>query len=179
MDNADNSSDKQQIPADDLNRKLTDARLENDKDLKHVAVVGDIYTILISGKDTNGQYCLIDMEVMPGGGPPPHRHDFEEMFTLSEGELELMFRGEKKTVKAGETVNIPRNAPHSFKNVSDKPAKMLCVCSPAGQDDFFLEVGDLVESKDSKPPELSEQEKKERMNKSKKLASKYKTEILI
>ncbi len=24
--------------------------------------------------DTNGRFCLIDMYVPPGGGPPPHRH---------------------------------------------------------------------------------------------------------
>ena len=179
MRNSDNSSRKQQIPADDSDRKLIYLQPKNDEKLKHVAVVGDVYTILISGKDTNGQYCLIDMQVMPGGGPPPHRHDFEEMFMISEGEIELTFRSEKKNVNAGETVNIPRNAPHNFKNVSDKLAKMLCMCSPAGQDDFFLEVGDLVESKDSKPPELSEQEKKERLNKTIELASKYKTEILV
>jgi quercetin dioxygenase-like cupin family protein len=27
---------------------------------------------------------VIDMHVPPGGGPPPHRHDFEEMFTVLE-----------------------------------------------------------------------------------------------
>ena len=46
-------------------------------------------------KDTAGRYTLIDMHVPPGGGPPPHRHDFEEMFTVLEGEVELTFRGER------------------------------------------------------------------------------------
>jgi hypothetical protein len=36
----------------------------------------------------NGFYCLIDMIVPDGSGPPPHRHDFEEMFTLLEGDGE-------------------------------------------------------------------------------------------
>ena len=44
--------------------------------------MGDTYTILLTGKDTAGRYCLIDMYVPPGGGPPPHRHDFEESFTI-------------------------------------------------------------------------------------------------
>ena len=56
------------------------------------------------------------MHVPPGGGPPPHRHDFEEMFTVLDGEIEATFRGEKSVVRAGETVNIPANAPHQFQN---------------------------------------------------------------
>ena len=39
------------------------------------------------------------MHVLAGGGPPPHRHDFEEMFTLLQGELEFTFRGETSTIR--------------------------------------------------------------------------------
>ena len=49
---------------------------------------------LVSGADTVGRYCLIDMLVPDGAGPPAHRHDFEEMFTVLEGELEFFFRGQ-------------------------------------------------------------------------------------
>lgn len=41
-------------------------------------MVGDTYTILLSGKDTAGRFALIDMLIPGGSGPPPHRHDFEE-----------------------------------------------------------------------------------------------------
>ncbi|MGC0423527.1 hypothetical protein ABIA38_009076 [Embleya sp. AB8] len=77
------------------------------------------------------------MCVPPNGGPPPHRHDFEEMFTLVEGELEFTFRGEKVRVRAGRTVNIPADAPRFFRNVSAEPARMMCMCTPAGQEDCF------------------------------------------
>lgn len=43
----------------------------------------------------------------PRGGPPSHRHDFEESFTILEGEIEATFRGKRSVVRAGETVNIP------------------------------------------------------------------------
>jgi quercetin dioxygenase-like cupin family protein len=86
--------------------------------MPHISVAGGTYTILVSGAQTAGRYCLVDMLVPAGGGPPPHRHDFEEMFTLLEGELEFAFRGKSHTVRAGSTVNVPANAPHAFKNVS-------------------------------------------------------------
>jgi quercetin dioxygenase-like cupin family protein len=87
--------------------------------------------------------CLIDMHIPTGGGPPPHRHDFEEMFSVLEGEIEATFRGRKTIIRAGETINIPANAPHQFQNTSGQPARLLCLCSPAGQEEFFKEVGVL------------------------------------
>ena len=99
------------------------------------------YTILLTGKETAGRDCLIDMYVPPGGGPPPHRHDFEESSTVLAGEIEATFRGKTSTVPAGETISIPANAPHLFRNKSKEAARLLCLCSPAGQEEFFLEVG--------------------------------------
>lgn len=166
------------IPPDDPQRNFTLARPETDQSLPHVSVVGDTYTILLSGNDTGGRYCLIDMLVPPGGGPPPHRHDFEEMFTILEGEIEATFRGEKMVVKAGETLNIPANAPHSFVNASEQPARLLCLCSPAMQEKFFLEIGELVPTRTSPPPNLDESAKEKRQAKGLELAPKYRTEIV-
>ena len=123
------------IPPNDPRRRLAHARPNEDASLRHVGLVGDTYTILLTGEDTGGRHCLIDMHVPPGGGPPPHRHDFEEMFTVLDGEIEARFRGETALVRAEETINIPANAPHSF-NTSDRPARLLYMCSPPGQEAF-------------------------------------------
>ena len=141
-------------------------------------MAGNTYTILVSGKQTDGRYCLIDMLVPDGGGPPPHRHDFEEMFTLLEGELQFMFRGAATTIAAPATINIPANAPHGFKNVSGKAVHMLCMCTPAGQEEFFLAVSDRVESRTSAPPQLTDEERAQRGQKARALARKYRTEFL-
>ena len=165
------------IPADDPNRTLTAADPDG-ADMRHVSVVGDTYTILVSGAQTNGRYCLIDMLVPDGSGPPPHRHDFEEMFTLLEGELEITFRGETQTVRAGSTINIPANAPHAFKNTSGQTVHMLCMCSPAGQDKFFMAVGVPVGSRTAAAPKQSEEEMAEKGKLAQALAPTYRTEML-
>src|SRR5580704_19472213 len=90
------------LPFDDLTRGLAMTRADRD-DVHHIGLVGDTYTILLSGKETAGRFCLIDMHIPHGGGPPPHRHDFEETFSVLEGELEATFRGAKVLVRAGET----------------------------------------------------------------------------
>jgi quercetin dioxygenase-like cupin family protein len=166
------------IPDDDPARAVVVANSDSDA-AEHVSVVGDTYTILVAGSDTAGRYTLIDMHVPKGGGPPPHRHDFEEMFTVLDGEIEVTFRGEKSTARAGDTINVPANAPHRFTNAAEKPARLLCMCTPAGQEEFFREIGDRVPTRTSPPPPLDDAGKEERMKKALALAPKYKTELLL
>ena len=132
------STDLPTIPPDDQKRNLTLAHPDN---LPHIGLVGDTYTITVTGEDTSGRFCVIDMHIPPGGGPPPHRHDFEETFILLEGEMEATFRGRKWIVRAGDTLNIPSNAPHQFHNASAGPVRMLSSFSTDGQEKFIIEVG--------------------------------------
>jgi uncharacterized cupin superfamily protein len=118
------------------------------------------------------------MYIPPNGGPPPHRHDFEETFTVLEGELEATFRGAKQVVRAGETINIPANAPHQLRNASSQPARMLCICSPAGQEEFFVQVGVPVATRTTPPAKLDEAAQTEFKKKAAALAPKYRTEFL-
>jgi quercetin dioxygenase-like cupin family protein len=166
------------IPPDDPKRNLTLAQPDENDGLRHIGLVGDTYTILLAGTDTAGRYCLIDMHIPPGGGPPPHRHDFEESFILLEGELEATFRGAKSVIKAGDTVNIPANAPHQFHNASSKAVRLLCICSPSGQEDFFLAVGVPVKTRTTPPPKLDAAAQAELKTKIGTLAPRYKTELL-
>jgi quercetin dioxygenase-like cupin family protein len=165
------------IPTDDLRRHLVPVR-SDDQNLPHIGLVGDTYTILLAGKDTAGRFCLIDMHIPPGGGPPPHRHDFEESFILLEGEIEATFRGVKSVVRAGETVHIPANAPHGFQNTSSRAARLLCICSPSGQEEFFAEVGVPVATRTTAPPKLDQAAQAEFKAKAEALAPKYRTELL-
>jgi quercetin dioxygenase-like cupin family protein len=146
--------------------------------LPHIGLVGNTYTLLLTGADTDGRYCLIDMYITPGGGPPPHRHDFEESFTVLHGQIEATVRGRTTTVRAGETVSIPANAPHSFTNASDQPARLLCICAPAGQEEFFDQVGVRVAGRTTAPPALDDAARAAAQAKAKALAVKYRTELL-
>ena len=100
------------------------------------------------------------------------------MFHVLEGEIEATFRGEKSVVRAGETINIPANAPHSFTNASERPARLLCVCTPPGQEEFFEAIGAPVASRTAPPPELDEAAMAERMARAEELAPQYRTELL-
>jgi|694.fasta_scaffold36374_3 quercetin dioxygenase-like cupin family protein len=107
-----------------------------------IAVVGDVYRFLAIGDDTNGKYAMWEAIVPPGGGPPPHVHRREEEgFYILEGEITFTVNGEKVVAMAGMFANMPVGTPHSFKNESDQPAKMLISVAPAGLEKIFMEVG--------------------------------------
>jgi len=166
------------LPADDLARTLTLARIDVDSGLPHVGLVGDTYTITVTGDETDGRFCVIDMHIPPGGGPGPHRHDFEETFILLDGTVDLTFRGTHSNATAGDTVQIPANAPHQFRNSSSRPARLLCICSPAGQEKFFREIGTPVATRTTPPPALDAKQQAAFKEKAAALAPKYRTELL-
>jgi quercetin dioxygenase-like cupin family protein len=167
-----------QIPSDDPARRLAIARPE-DPALTHLAVVGDTYTVLLSGEQTAGCFAMLDMLIPPDGGPPPHRHDFEECFRVLEGSLEVHVRDLPPIrLEAGESANIPANAPHSFRNPADAPARLLCTVAPAGLEKFFAEFGDPVPTHTSAAPPLSDAERQERLRRAAAKAPEYGMEIL-
>ena len=110
-----------------------------------IAVVGDVYRFLATGEDTDGKYALWEAIVPPGGGPPPHVHSREEEgFYVLEGEISFTIDGKPRVATAGMFANMPVGTPHSFKNASNRPAKMLICVAPAGLEKMFFEFGVLV-----------------------------------
>lgn len=132
--------------------------IAGEKDGEYIGVAGDNYRILVSGKDTNGAYAIIEMLVPPGGGPIPHRHPkIHETFFVTEGEVLFKTEGNKRILKSGGFVNIPKNGGvHSFVNNSNQNCRMICTVSPAGLDDFFREFGEPVKPGEFLPqPEMT------------------------
>ncbi len=124
-----------------------------------IGVVGDIYRFLATGEDTDGQYALMEAIVPPGGGPPPHIHSREEEgFYVLEGEITFQLGEERFLAGAGTFANMPVGSLHSFKNESNKPAKMLISVAPAGLEKMFFEVGvPLVEGTTTALPPTKEE----------------------
>jgi hypothetical protein len=80
--------------------------------------------------------------------------------------------------QAGQTINVPANAPHAFTNAGQAPARLLCLCAPAGQEEFFTLVGQPVATRTEPPPPLDAEAQAAFAAKSRVLAPRYKTELL-
>src|SRR5438034_3089781 len=141
-----------------------------------IAVVGDVYRFLATGEDTNGKYALWEAIVPPGGGPPPHVHSREEEgFYILEGEITFTIGDQRLVATAGMFANMPVGMPHSFKNESGKPARMLISVAPADLEKMFFEFGvPLAEGATTALPPS-----KEEIEKLLKLAPNYGIQILL
>lgn len=139
-----------------MNRNAT---LTKPNEGKVIGVVGDLYRFLAVGEDTDGRYATIEATVPPGGGPPPHIHSREEeSFYILEGEITFQIGEDRFVATAGMFANMPIGSLHSFKNASNKPAKMLISVAPAGLEKMFLEVGQPVEPGATTVPPPSREE---------------------
>lgn len=116
------------------------------------SVVGDRYTYLVTGVETNGAFAMFEAYVPSGNGSPPHVHHREdEMFYVIEGEFEFTVAGESKRLGAGDFLLGQRGVPHNFKNIGSSPGKMLITVTPAGFEGFFAEIGIELGSKEEMP----------------------------
>lgn len=102
--------------------------------------------VKISGKDTNGQLAVFEYIGTQKVGPSFHVHfDQDEIFTVVEGEY-LFQVGEKKDVlKAGDTIFLPRQVPHTWIQLSDL-GKLIYFLQPAGKmEEFFIKMSSFKE----------------------------------
>tara|TARA_R110002050_G_scaffold56512_3_gene127152 strand:- start:114372 stop:114989 length:618 start_codon:yes stop_codon:yes gene_type:complete len=111
---------------------------------KLLNVMGDHQNIKLTGKDTNGQYTLIEQYNEPGIGIPPHVHENEdEVFQVLEGQVEMSIGAEKTTLLAGDVIFCPKGIPHSWKVVGDQKSKAMLSIFPAGLEAMFEELAQL------------------------------------
>ena len=141
-----------------------------------IAVVGDVYRFLATGEETGQRYATWEAIVPPSGGPPPHIHNREEeSFYILEGEITLTVGEEKIVATAGMFANMPVGSLHSFKNNTNKTARMIISVAPARLEKMFYEFGVPLEegSTEALPPT------KEEIDKLLKVAPNYGIEIKV
>jgi quercetin dioxygenase-like cupin family protein len=113
---------------------------------EELSIAGGKYRILVSGEETENRFAVIEMIVPPGAGPAPHAHpEIQETFYVAEGEVEFRTEAGKQLASSGAHINIAFNGGvHAFKNISDKPARLLCTVTPAGLESMFREISGLA-----------------------------------
>lgn len=103
--------------------------------------------ILVSGRDTDGRYSL--MEWIVAAGPRPvaavapsygaHRHhQIEETFYVRSGALEFLLGESVITLQAGDFVRVPPGVRHGYANVSGAAVELLVSFHPGGFESLFV-----------------------------------------
>ena len=86
-------------------------------------VVGVDVTVLSEGEASLGMPVTRQIG-SAGMGPPPHSHDWDEMFYVARGNVDFHFNGETKRCEAGSLVFVPAGSVHGF-NFGPQGGEML------------------------------------------------------
>ncbi|HKV09158.1 MAG TPA: cupin domain-containing protein [Thermoanaerobaculia bacterium] len=100
--------------------------------------------IRFMGEVASTDLSVLEVEVPPGSGTPPHVHASPEIFRVLAGEITfgIFDDGPPREVVAGEgaVVTVSPRAPHNYRNASAAPATMLVVAERS-MVEFFRDLG--------------------------------------
>ena len=104
-------------------------------------MLGASIRLIARAIDTDGRFTVFEQTTPAGWGPPRHVHAKEdEIVYVLDGTYEVSLGDERRTVSAGGCAILPRGIPHGFRNVGDTPARFVCVVTPGGLEEYFLEI---------------------------------------
>ena len=110
--------------------------------------------IIACASSTDSSFSLVEVTDPPGSGAPMHVHHGEaEAFYVLDGKIELTCGAQKVIGQAGDFVYAPREVPHKYKVVGDKPARLLLFFSRPGFEMFFAEGGAPLDEAPARPPD--------------------------
>lgn len=100
----------------------------------------------IDGRETGGAFAVVEHPVEPGVIVEPHVHRNEDEYTfVIAGQIGARVGDHEVQVGPGAYVFKPRGVLHTFWNAGQQPARLLEIISPAGFENFFRELGRLLE----------------------------------
>jgi quercetin dioxygenase-like cupin family protein len=95
-------------------------------------------SVCLSGTDTGGAYCLVEVSLAPGMAVPRHTHTREdEVYFVLAGELEATVGDETFVLQPGDTLLAPRDIPHELRNSGNTTNHFLLAFSPSGFEEFI------------------------------------------
>ena len=104
------------------------------------------------GRDTNGEVSIVEHPFPVGALVPPHMHTLEDEYSIvTQGEIGFRSGDREVVLGAGGYITKPRGEMHTMWNAGKVPAHMIEVISPAGFENFFQELSDLLSQG---PPQL-------------------------
>lgn len=111
--------------------------------------VGGDLVVFKASRDEGFGSLFMELTCPPGGGPPPHTDPSEELFYVLEGEFEFLSPGSEtpaaRRLHVGDSVCVPRGAPHAFRNIGTQPGRLLVFFAHnEPMQGFFEELGDPV-----------------------------------
>ena len=114
--------------------------------------LGPTVGFLLSPREGDVDYCIMEGRIPPGFSVPMHGHPDEESFYILSGSVKVWTEDNGwSLLKKGDFVHIPGNTKHAWKNDSEDPSDGLIITTPR-LGEFFREIGTRVEPGDPISP---------------------------
>ena len=101
--------------------------------------VGLKFVITKAAADTDGEFIELEGTMRAhSGGPPIHVHPHqEETYRVTSGTADVFLDGRWHVVRAGESLTVPKGAPHTIKNEHDEDVTAMNWHRPAARFEEF------------------------------------------
>ena len=110
---------------------------------------------MLDGERTGGGFSLVEHPLAPRAlAAPMHRHKNEDEYSyVTKGRVGAKLGDEVVFGEVGDLIVKPRNQWHTFWNAGDEPATLLEIISPAGFEQYFAEISEVVSAGPPPDPE--------------------------
>ena len=99
----------------------------------------------LRGHDTGGALSVVEHPFPVGALVPPHLHTREDEYSIvTEGEIGFRSGDREVVLGPGGYITKPRGEMHAMWNAGQVPARMIEIISPAGFEEFFREVSEMI-----------------------------------
>jgi quercetin dioxygenase-like cupin family protein len=112
-------------------------------------VLGETLAPMLTN-DMGSAVEIFDTRGPMGGGPPTHKHAWEEVYVVTSGVLDVTVDGETVRLRTGGFAHVPANTPHSYRTVED--ATFLTIVTKGNASKFFRQVSSEVSMN---PPDIA------------------------
>src|SRR5213083_1834857 len=110
---------------------------------------------MIYGEECGGGFSLVEHPMPPRRlAAPLHRHTREDEYSfVLEGRMGALLGDDVVYAEVGDLVYKPRDQWHTFWNAGEEPCRILEIISPAGFEQFFDELAEIIQTGAPGPPD--------------------------
>ncbi|AGB73919.1 MULTISPECIES: cupin domain-containing protein [Rhizobium] len=121
-----------------------------ENNIKTFVLAGVAMKRLLSGEETNGQFCLFENRSDGNTKTPIHVHaDDDETIYMIDGALTAIIDRKEHTLTAGDSIFMARGIPHQLMNMTGRMARYILVGSPSLFDAFVEDAGYQIPTDES------------------------------
>lgn len=112
-----------------------------------VGVLGGRTRFLVTPQEVGDAYAILEQVIPAQHGPPLHVHRREtEIFYVVDGEFEITIGDQVVRAGPGSSACCPRDIPHTFRNVTDRPARLHLTIIPGRFGRYFQDVDEVPDA---------------------------------